>query len=73
MVNMYELINLNSNVIMTLYSLYNSFYYKFCWCQQILKFTIEIESSYQELSKNVSIVDFHQLNWKLWLVMYFPL
>ena len=43
--------------------------YKSCWRQKIFKFSIEIERGYQEYSKNVVFDNFHQLNWKWWLVM----
>ena len=43
--------------------------YKSCWRQQIFEFSIEIERAYQELIKNVVHDNFHQLNWKWWLVM----
>ena len=43
--------------------------YKSCWRQQIFKFSIEIGRTYQEYSKNVVFDNFHQLNWKWWLVV----
>ena len=36
-------------------------------------FGIELERAYKELSKNALFVNFHQLNGKLWLVLYFLL
>ena len=57
------------DVTMTSYCLYNSVVVNLADVSRLIK----LESTYQERSKNVLFVNFHQLNGKLWLVLYFLL